>query len=65
MIVYWLPQMGLMVTSLTKVTVGVPLQLSEAVTEAGFGAGTFEPQVTVVLGGHVMVGNVLSNMVMV
>jgi hypothetical protein len=51
------------VTSLTKVTVGIPL-VSLAVTLAGFGT---EPRLqdTVVLGGRVMVGNVLSNTVMV
>ena len=65
MIVNLLIQVWLVVTSLTKVTVGIPLQLSLAVTLAGFGIGTKAAHDTVVLGGQVIVGNVLSNTVMV
>jgi len=64
-IVNLLIQVWLVVTSLTKVTVGIPLQLSLAVTLAGFGTGTMAAHDTVALGGQVIVGNVLSNTVMV
>ena len=48
----------MVVTSLTKVTVGIPLQLSVAVTSRIFAGGTFEEQVTVTAGGQVRVGGV-------
>jgi hypothetical protein len=41
-----------------------PAQLSEAVADAGFGAGTWLAQVTVILAGQVMVGGVSSNTTM-
>lgn len=49
---------------MTCVTTGAgPVQLSLVVTLAGFGAGTWNAQVTVMFAGHVIVGGVLSNTV--
>jgi hypothetical protein len=53
------------VTSLTKVTVGIPLQLSLATMLPGFGAGTRLAQETVTAIGQVRVGGVKSLTVMV
>src|SRR5688572_11605558 len=55
----------LVTTSPTCVIVGVPLQLSEAVTLAVLTAGTWLAHSTVTLAGHVIVGAVLSNTVIV
>jgi hypothetical protein len=46
------------VTSLTKVIVGEPPQLSDDMTLPAFGAGTLEAQVTVMGAGHVILGGV-------
>ena len=55
-----------MVTSLMKVTTGaVPPQLSEVMTLAVFGAGTRFAHWTVTFAGHVIVGGVLSNTLIV
>ena len=48
------------ITSPTCITLTVPPQLSDAVTEAIFGAGTDEEQATVTGAGHVTIGNVKS-----
>jgi hypothetical protein len=48
------------ITSPTCTTFTVPPQLSEAVTEATFGAGTDEEQATVTGAGQVTVGKVKS-----
>jgi len=53
------------VTSLTNVIVANPLQLSDAITRAVFGAGTRLAHWTVMLAGHKINGGVLSNTVMV
>jgi hypothetical protein len=53
------------VTSLTKLTVTVPLQLSVVVTAPVFVAGMDAAHVTVVLAGHVIVGAMLSFTVMI
>jgi hypothetical protein len=50
----------LLVTSLTCATDTVPLQLSLVVTDAVFGAGTFDAQTTVTGAGHEMNGTTLS-----
>jgi hypothetical protein len=63
--VYLLAQRVLDVTSLTKLTVTVPLQLSVVVTAVGLGVGTPEEQVTVVAGGQVICGATLSLTVMI
>ena len=53
-----------MVTSLTKLTTGAgPEQLSDVVTPAIFGAGTWEAHCTVSGAGQVIDGGVLSNTV--
>ena len=52
-------------TSPTKMTVGVPPQLSEAVTNAVLEAGTRLAQDTVAAAGHEIVGSVISFTVMV
>lgn len=65
MMVNLLTQVWLIVTSLTKVTNGTPPQLSVEVTLAGLGAGTNAAHCTVVLAGHVIDGNELSNTVIV
>lgn len=62
---YLFAQLTLLVTSLTKLTVVAPPQLSAAVTDAVFCAGTALAQVTVWLPGQVMVGATLSNTVMI
>ena len=49
----------------TWVIVTVPAQLSDAVTEPVFGAGTLLAQETVMGAGHVMVGGVLSKTTMI
>jgi hypothetical protein len=48
------------VTSLTKVTVGVGVQLSDVVTLPGLGAGTVLAQVTVTFEGQVIDGGDVS-----
>jgi hypothetical protein len=48
----------LVIISLTKVTVGVPPQLSVRVTLAGLGAGTAEAHITVMGAGQVKVGGI-------
>jgi hypothetical protein len=53
------------ITSLTKVTVANPLQLSDAVTLAVLGAGTSPAHCTVTLPGHMINGTVLSKTVIV
>ena len=63
--VYLLIQELPLVTSLTKLTVTVPVQLSAALTAAVLAAGTADAHVTVVDAGHVMVGTMLSLTVMV
>jgi hypothetical protein len=62
---YLFGQLVSSVASLTCVTVTVPLQLSLAVTNAVFGAGTFAAHVTVIAEGHVSVGATLSLTVIV
>ena len=57
--------MKLLVTSLTKLIVGVPVQLSVAVTAVVEGAGIDAAQVTVTGAGHVMLGGTLSFTVMI
>ena len=58
-------QLEALVTSLTKLIVTVPLQLSVAVTCAVLTAGMFDAQVTVVAAGHVSPGTTLSLTVIV
>jgi hypothetical protein len=58
--VYRLAQVWLEITSLTNATVGVPPQLSLAVTPVVTGAGTLLAQETVTVAGQVMVGGVWS-----
>jgi hypothetical protein len=53
------------VTSLTKVTVAVPLQLSVVVTDPVLTCGMDDAQVTVTAGGQVIVGATLSLTVMI
>jgi hypothetical protein len=53
------------VTSLTKLTVTPPLQLSDAVTEPGAGCGTWPAHVTVEFAGHEINGATLSLTVMI
>jgi hypothetical protein len=53
------------VTSLTKVTVAVPLQLSVVVTEPVLTCGMDKAQITVTLAGQVIVGATLSLTVMI
>ena len=53
----------MVVTSLTKVTVVAPPQLSLAVTVSGFAGGTRFAHCTVTFGGQVIVGTVLSKTV--
>jgi hypothetical protein len=55
-----LAQFEFEVTSLTKVTVTVPLQLSVVVTAPVFVAGMDEAHVTVTLAGQVIVGATMS-----
>jgi len=43
------------------VTEANPLQLSDAMTNAGFGSGTRLAHCTVIFAGHMMNGTVLSN----
>ncbi len=62
---YLLAQMKLLVASLTKLILGVPLQLSVAVTVLVFAAGTDAAQVTVIAAGQVMLGGTLSFTVMI
>ena len=57
---YLFTQMKLLVTSLTKLIVGVPVQLSIAVTAVVEGAGIDAAQVTVTGAGQVMLGARLS-----
>ena len=57
--------MKLLVTSLTKLIVGVPLQLSVAVDAVIEGAGMDAAQVTVTGAGQVIVGGTLSLTVMI
>ena len=64
MITYLFTQTKLLVTSLTKLMLGVPIQLSVAVTRLVFAAGTDAAQVTVTGAGHVMLGGTLSFTVM-
>ena len=52
-------------TSFTNVTDANPLQLSDAITSAGFGTGTKLAHWTVIFVGHWMNGTVLSNTVIV
>ena len=52
-------------TSAATVTVVVPPQLSDVTTAATFAAGTRLAHCTVIFAGHVMVGAVLSNTVIV
>ena len=52
-------------TSLTKVTVGIPLQLSLAETLPGLGAGTCAAHWKVRLAGQVIDGGVASNTVII
>jgi hypothetical protein len=54
----------LLITSPIKVTEAAPPQLSEEITLAVFGAGTWLAHCTVTLVGHVMEGGILSNTVM-
>ena len=54
-----------MTTSPTWVTVTAPPQLSEVVTEPVLTGGTWLAQETVTAGGHVIVGGVLSNTVII
>ena len=58
-------QVELVVMSLTNVTEGTPVQLSLALTLAGFGAGICEAHCTVTPIGQVSVGGVPSNTVMI
>ena len=51
-------QVWLLITSLMCVTVTGPPQLSDVVTNEGFGAGTWLAQLTVIGPGHVSVGGV-------
>ncbi len=51
--------------SLTKVTVGATPQLSVAVTDAAFGAGTSAAHCTATAPGHVICGGVVSFTVIV
>ena len=60
-----LMQVRLVTTSLTKMTLVIPLQLSEAITVAVFGTGTWLAHCTLTLTGHVIDGGVLSNTVIV
>ena len=55
----------MLVTSLTKLTVAVPEQLSVAVTPVVTCGGTADAQVTVTGAGHVMLGATLSNTVII
>jgi hypothetical protein len=64
-IVYLFAQFTLLVTSLTKVTVAAPAQLSPADTPVVACAGTAPAHVTVVFDGQLMVGATLSNTVMI
>jgi hypothetical protein len=63
--VYLLAQIVPVVTSLTKLTVAVPLQLSVVVTNPMFTTGTSAAQVTVTATGQVIVGATLSLTVMI
>jgi hypothetical protein len=58
-IVYLFGQVWLVITSPTKVTVGV-LQASETVTDATLAGGTFDGHWTVTFAGQVMLGAVVS-----
>ena len=58
-------QVTLVVRSLTNVIIGTPVQLSLALTLAGFGGGICEAQWTVTPDGQVIVGGVPSNTVMI
>jgi hypothetical protein len=60
-----LAQMMLLVTSPTKLNVVAPLQLSVALTPAVVCAGIADAQVTVTAAGQVMLGDTLSNTVMI
>ena len=60
-----LTQMMLVVTSLTKLTVALPLQLSVADTPVVVCAGIELAQVTVVFAGQLMLGATLSFTVMI
>ena len=60
-----LPQITLLVLSLTKLKVTAPLQLSVALAPAVVCAGTALAQVTVTAAGQVMLGATLSNTVIV
>ena len=64
-IVYLFAQEMFVVASPTTLIVTAPPQLSPAVTDAVFAAGTSDAQVTVVAIGHVSVGATLSNTVIV
>ncbi len=52
-----------MITSLTNVTVGVPSQLSDAVTDPGSGSGTSPAHSTVISKGQVIEGGTPSTSV--
>jgi hypothetical protein len=60
-----LAQLVFEVTSLTKVTVTTPLQLSVVVTAVGLGEEIDEAQVTVTAAGQVISGATLSLTVMI
>jgi hypothetical protein len=62
---YLFAQVWLLITSLMKVMVTAPAQLSVAVTNAVFGAGTAEAQLTVNAAGQVITGGVTSFTVIV
>jgi hypothetical protein len=58
--VYLFGQVCPLITSLMKLIVTAPAQLSVAVTSAVFGAGTAEAQLTVIGAGQVITGGVWS-----